>query len=323
MTPEILPPRMRVFRSVSDVPENFGQSAIAIGKFDGVHKGHSTLLEQLRAIATAEGLQAVVITFDRNPLALLRPDECPATLTENEHKLELLAAEGLDAALLLKFDEAFADLPAEDFVRDYLVKAFGARAVLVGRDFRFGRGAAGSIETLDQLGAELGFEVHTLQDVAISGAGQRVSSSAIREFLEQGDVEHAADLLGRPVALRGEVVHGLKRGRELGFPTANVIPASSTAVPADGVYAGWLVEQESGSRHPAAISVGTNPTFDDVHQRQVEAYVLDRTDLDLYGKVVTIEFIKRLRGMVAYTGVEALIAQMDADVVATREALGN
>jgi riboflavin kinase/FMN adenylyltransferase len=312
---------MRVFRALSEVPADFGPSVVAIGKFDGMHLGHRAVLAQLRKDAAASAAQSVVITFDRHPATLLRPDETPTSLTDNDRKLELLAAEGIDAVLLVAFDQRFADLDPEDFVREYLVETLDAKKVLVGRDFRFGHGAAGNASTLERLGQEYGFELHIVTDVAADGSGRRLSSTVIRQLLAEGDVEEVATALGRPVEVRGEVVHGLKRGRELGFPTANLLPKPEMAVPADGVYAGWLVEQVSGLRHPAAISVGTNPTFDDVHQRQVESFVLDRDDLDLYGKIVTVEFVKRLRGMVAYNGVEALIEQMNEDVKATRATL--
>jgi len=202
------------------------------------------------------------------------------------------------------------------------------RTVLVGGDFRFGRGGAGNADVLRELGGELGFDVDVVDDVRAIDAGRRVSSTWIRELLSEGDVETAAKLLGRPASVWGEVVQGLKRGRELGFPTANLSPDLEGFVPADGVYAGWLVDEGSadglrrGARYPAAISVGMNPTFDDVPVRQVEAYVLDETDLDLYGRDVEIQFVSRIRGMAAFEGVDALVAQITGDVERVREALG-
>jgi len=212
---------------------------------------------------------------------------------------------------------------------------------MVGADFRFGRGGAGDPDLLRELGPEFGFEVHVVDDVRAIDAGRRVSSTWVRELLDAGDVADAARLLGRPHAVRGEVVHGLKRGRELGFPTANLSADLEGFVPAEGVYAGWLVDEgapedeaghtrrgggvgpapRSSVRYPAAISIGTNPTFDDVHVRQVEAYVLDETDLDLYGHTVEVEFVARIRGMVAFEGVDALIAQMRDDIVRVRREL--
>mgnify|MGYP004515110683 CR=1 FL=1 len=193
-----------------------------------------------------------------------------------------------------------------------------AREVLVGEDFRFGRGGAGDVATLERLGAERGFRVRTVADVLV-GADGRVSSTRIRSLLAAGDVAGAGELLGHVPTVRGVVVHGAKRGRELGFPTANLSPDSDGLIPADGVYAGWF--EVEGAVYPAAISVGDNPTFDGVPQRQVEAYLLDE-DLDLYGKVVDVRFVERIRGMVAYEGIEPLIAQMTDDVRRVREVLG-
>lgn len=313
---------MIVFRDPVEIPAGFGPSAIAIGKFDGVHRGHRAVIERLRADAAATGARAVVVTFDRNPLALLDPQSCPPSIVDVDRKLELLAELEPDATLLLAFDETLAATAADDFVRMFLVEALGVHSVLVGRDFRFGRGGAGTVQTLRELGAQHGFAVRIIDDVHLDGAERRVSSSWIRELLAGGDIERAARALGRPVEVRGEVVNGLKRGRELGFPTANVLPAGEIVVPADGVYAGWLHDRTSGERHPTAISVGTNPTFDDVHSRQIEAHVIDRDDLDLYGHDVAVEFVARLREMTAFAGLDALKQQIAADVDAARAVLG-
>ncbi|MFT4136204.1 bifunctional riboflavin kinase/FAD synthetase [Microbacterium sp.] len=317
---------MIVFRDESDVPAGFGPSVVAIGKFDGVHAGHRAVLERARVDATPGGAKVVAVTFDRNPLALLRPDLCPVSLIGVNQKLQLLADSGIDATLLLRFDDALASLDATTFVERYLVEALHARTVLVGADFRFGRGGAGTPELLRELGRVHGFEVDVVSDVRAIG-GRRVSSTWIRELLDAGDVAAARRLLGRPHAVWGEVVRGMARGRELGFPTANLSPQLEGFVPADGVYAGWLVDEGSadglrpGLRYPAAISVGINPTFDDVHARQVEAYVLDETDLDLYGHLVELQFVARVRGMAAFDDVDALVAQMTADVADVRRLL--
>ncbi|GAB3631292.1 bifunctional riboflavin kinase/FAD synthetase [Microbacterium shaanxiense] len=309
---------MIVFRDPSEVPADFGPSAVAIGKFDGVHAGHRAVIERLKADAAASGARAVAVTFDRNPLALLRPEICPENVVSVERKLALLGELGLDATLLLTFDRALASRTPEQFVEEFLVAALHVSTVLVGRDFRFGRGGAGTPELLAELGPTYGFTVDVVDDVYLDDSERRVSSSWIRELLAEGDVRTAGDVLGRPVDVRGEVVHGLKRGRELGFPTANLSEIVDALVPADGVYAGWLVDHDTRTRYPAAVSVGTNPTFDDVLVRQVEAHVLDHDALDLYGHDVTVEFTERLRGMVAFEGIEALMAQMAADVVAAR-----
>ena len=313
---------MIVFRSPQEVPAGFGPSAVAIGKFDGVHAGHRAVIERLQEAAAAGSSRSVAVTFDRNPLAVLRPDRCPENVVTVDRKLELLGELGLDATLVLTFDEKMAARSAEDFVVDILVGALQVSTVLVGQDFRFGNKGAGTPELLRELGPRHGFTVEVVDDVYLPGSARRVSSSWIRELLMEGDVASAATVLGRYPDVRGEVVHGLKRGRELGFPTANLSTIVDAFVPADGVYAGWLVDHDTGIRHPSAISVGTNPTFDDVLVRQVEAHVLGETTLDLYGHDVTVEFVERLRGMVAFEGIDKLMAQMSADVTDAARALG-
>lgn len=314
---------MIVFRDPKSVPADFGPSVVAIGKFDGVHAGHRAVIDRLRRKAAETGERSVAVTFDRNPLAVLRPDRCPENVVTVERKLELLGELDLDATLLLTFDEELASRTAEEFVVDILVGALHVSTVLVGQDFRFGRGGAGNPALLRELGPTYGFAVEVVDDVFLEGSDRRVSSTWIRELLVDGDVTMAARVLGRNVDVRGEVVHGLKRGRELGFPTANLSASVDSFVPADGVYAGWLHDHETGITHPAAISVGTNPTFDDVLQRQVEAHVLGETGLDLYGHDVTVEFVERLRGMVAFEGVEKLMAQMSADVADAERVLAS
>lgn len=318
---------MILFEDVADIPADFGPTVIAIGKFDGVHAGHRALIEKMLVDAASTDARTVAVTFDRNPLALLAPERCPRSLVGVTQKVELLGRTGIDATLMLRFDEALASEEPEAFVRRVIVAGLHAQRVLVGSDFRFGRGGAGDVGLLRRMGAELGFAVEEVADVASAEDGRRVSSTWIRELLDAGDVERAAKLLGRYPAVTGEVVHGLKRGRELGFPTANLSPDTEGYVPADGVYAGWLIERSpqgvlrSGARYPAAISVGTNPTFDDVDVPQVEAYVIDETGLDLYGRRVEIQFVTRIRGMVAFEGVDKLVEQMTDDVVQARLAL--
>ncbi|WP_194422231.1 bifunctional riboflavin kinase/FAD synthetase [Microbacterium abyssi] len=314
---------MIVFRDPSEVPADFGRSAVAIGKFDGVHAGHRAVIERLKADAAASGARSVAVTFDRNPLALLRPDLCPENVVSVDRKIELLGALGIDATLVLTFDSDLASQPAEQFVQEILVGALHVSTVLVGRDFRFGHRGAGTPELLRELGPSYDFSVDVVDDVYVEGSDRRVSSSWIRELLAEGDVATARQVLGRPVDVRGEVVHGHKRGRELGFPTANLSETVDAFVPADGVYAGWLDDHDTGIRHPAAVSVGTNPTFDDVLVRQVEAHVIDEDALDLYGHDVTVEFSQRLRGMVAFEGIDALMRQMSADVDDARALLGS
>lgn len=308
---------MTVLYGLDDVPADWPASAVSIGKFDGVHAGHRAIIGELKTLARREGLAAVVVTFDRHPLALLNPERCPTELISVQQKLDLLAETGLDATLLLTFDTALSSLPPEDFVRDILVNTLHARHVSVGRDFRFGARGAGDVELLTTLGRQYGFDVRPIDDVMPQGE-RRVSSTWIRELLAEGDVRSATRLLGHAPTVRGEVVHGAARGRELGFPTANLSRLSEGLIPADGVYAGWLTDD--GQRYPAAISIGNNPTFDGVAQKQVEAYVLDQ-EIDLYDHVVEVSFVEHIRGMVAFTGIEPLIRQMQDDVVKTRAIL--
>ena len=308
---------MKTYKGLDGVPAGFGPSAVTIGKFDGVHRGHRAVIDRIRSIAAEGDLRAVVVTFDRNPLALLAPDKCPDSLVSVRQKLELLATTGVDATVMLPFDRALASVPATEFVERVLVDTLHAKAVLVGSDFRYGARGAGDVALLKDLGAKFGFTVEVVDDVRPEGE-RRVSSTWIRELLAEGDVRHATRLLGHTPAVSGIVVHGAKRGRELGYPTANLSPESEGLIPGDGVYAGWLTD--SGTRYPAAISVGNNPTFEGVAKKQVEAYVLDR-ELDLYDHVVDVEFVERLRGMVAFTNIPDLIEKMRGDVDRARDIL--
>lgn len=300
---------MLLLEGVGAVPTGFGPSAVTIGKFDGVHGGHRAVIARLKAIAADRGLRSAVVTFDRNPLSLLRPEDCPLSLSSTAQKLELLADTGIDAALMVTFDREFAALPPEDFVRSILVDALRAQVVFVGSDFRFGARGAGTVDTLRELGVAGGFEVIVVDDVAPTGE-RRVSSTWVRELLEEGRVREAADLLGALPTIRAEVVHGAERGRTLGYPTANLSREVEGFVPADGVYAAWLTVR--GVRYPAAVSVGNNPTFGGVPEKQVEAHALDQS-FDLYGQLVEVAFVEYVRGMRKFSGAEALAEQMRAD----------
>lgn len=308
---------MQVFTGVEAVPAGFGPSAVTIGKFDGLHTGHRVVIDDLLALA-GDDLVPVVVTFDRNPLEFLRPDLCPPPLVGLDQKLELLESVGVAATVVLRFDEALASLEPEAFVDRILLGPLGMRRLLVGDDFRFGSRGRGDVSLLQRMGAERGFAVQVQTQVLRQS--RRVSSTWIRELLGAGAIEEAAVLLGRQPAVRGEVVHGAHRGRELGYPTANLAQESDGMIPADGVYAGRLVDRslEPPVAYPAAISVGSNPTFEGVPPKQVEAYVLDET-LDLYGHVVDVEFVHRIRGQIAYSGVEPLIAQIATDVGQVRD----
>jgi riboflavin kinase/FMN adenylyltransferase len=310
------------WNQLGDVPPGFGPSVVTIGNFDGVHRGHRVVLGRVVARARALGVSAVAITFDPHPLAVLYPERAPQPLSTVDHKLELLAAEGLDGVLVMSFTHELAGQSPRQFVEETMVDRLGAKVVVVGGDMRFGKGNAGNVDTLRDLGRELGFEVDVVADEGGADAApetedRRWSSTWVRELVAAGDVEAAADVLGRPHRVTGPVVHGDHRGRELGYPTANLGPDAVGAIPADGVYAGWLTRLDRGERLPAAVSVGTNPTFDGT-QRRVEAYVLDRDDLDLYGETVALEFTHRLRPTLRFTGVDDLVRQMAEDVARCR-----
>jgi riboflavin kinase/FMN adenylyltransferase len=309
---------VRVFESLNDVPADFGPTAVTIGKFDGVHAGHRRVIAELRELAAHAGLSSTVVTFDRNPLALLRPEACPPPLVSNQQKIELLAALGVDTTVVLTFDRALSELSPEEFVKNILVDALHAQLVLVGSDFRFGARGAGSVDLLRTLGEDLGFEVRLVEDVT-AAEGRRASSTWIRELLAAGRVSEAGELLGYAPCVRAEVVHGEKRGRELGYPTANLSPDLEGLVPGDGVYAAWATVGED--RFAAAVSVGNNPTFDGVPEKRVEAHLLDQ-DLDLYGKTIEVAFVEYVRGMVKYTTIEDLIVQMGDDSDRARNILG-
>ncbi|GAB6940188.1 bifunctional riboflavin kinase/FAD synthetase [Isoptericola variabilis] len=323
---------MQVFTDLDQVPDGFGPSVVTIGNFDGVHRGHQAVLGRLVSLARADDRLAVALTFDPHPAQVHRPETAPELLTGLSDRLDLLARTGLDAVLVAPYTLDLAAQTPEEFVTRYLVDGLGARTVVVGHDVRFGKGNAGTLATMVELGGIHGFEVVAVDDVGecapgSAGARERWSSSAARALLAEGDVAQAAEVLGRPHRVRGTVVHGDARGRELGFPTANLGHAEGM-VPADGVYAGRLLrpalaEAEPGNADadlPAAISVGTNPTFDGV-ERRVEAYVLDRDDLDLYGETVVLELVERLRPTLRFDGIEPLIEQMHADVARARDLL--
>jgi riboflavin kinase/FMN adenylyltransferase len=313
---------MAVWRSLDEVDPQLGSSVVTIGVFDGVHRGHRSVLAyavQRSRQNTAADLPVVAVTFDPHPVAILAPARMPALLTRIDRRAQLLAEAGAQHVLALPFDRGMADWSPEEFVQRVLVDILHAEAVVVGENFRFGHRAAGDISTLTRLGAAHGFSLHAL---TLQGVDSVWSSTLIRGHLADGDVESAADALGRLFTVEGVVVRGDQRGRQLGYPTANVPTSAGTATPADGVYAGWLrrLDDPAAKPLPAAISVGTNPTFDGIEHR-VESYVLDRDDLELYDVPVEVSFVRRLRGQVRFDDVEALVEQMDADCDAARTLL--
>lgn len=311
---------MRVWRSCDAVPADLGRTVVTIGNFDGVHLGHQHVVRRAREVAEELGLTHVVaVTFDPHPIAVLRPEHAPLTLTTVETRVDLLDEAGVDDVLVVPFSREIAGWSPERFVDEILVESLHAKAVVVGANFRFGYRAAGDVALLRELGETRGF---VTEGIALDGGPQVWSSTYVRNCLSAGDVEGATEALGRPFTVRGEVVRGDRRGRELGYPTANVPTTGMIAAPADGVYAGWLRRLDGDHEPlPAAISVGTNPTFEGERERRVESYVLDRDDLELYGVPVEVSFVARLRGMRRFDSIDELVETMADDVRRAREVL--
>jgi riboflavin kinase/FMN adenylyltransferase len=317
---------MQVVTDLADYSPPASGSVVTIGAYDGVHLGHQAVLRLVRDLTEARGHAAVCCTFDRHPAEVVRPESAPKQLTTLEQKLELIAETGfVDTTFVLTFDESRSHEPAEEFVQDVLVKGLGASLVVVGADFHFGHRRHGTVKLLEQMGAELGFEVLGLGLVPVEGdaTGQPYSSTRVRELLAWGDVAEAARLLGRPPRpheVRGTVEQGDQRGRELGFPTANVAVPARTCLPADGIYAGTFVDGAEVER-PCAISLGRRPTFyEDADRSLLEAHLLD-FDGDLYGQAVKVRFVDHIRPELRFDSVDELVAQMSRDVEATRRVL--
>ena len=280
---------------------------VVIGVFDGVHKGHQELLTHAKAIA--DGREIIVLTFDPHPTTVFAPDRAPSMLTTLADRVELLKIHGADQVAVMKFNEKFAAMSPEDFVKEVLVDQLHASTVIVGKNFTYGYKAAGNVDLLIKSALTHNFTVDAQELNSDNGAV--ISSSRIRTLVIEGSVEDARLLLGRPHRLDGVVVHGEKRGREIGYPTANLGNIDGQTIPADGVYAGWLTV--GINFWPAAISIGTNPTFEGERGRQVEAYALDQEGLELYDKNASIEFGWRLRPTLKYDGLEPLLVQMKID----------
>jgi riboflavin kinase/FMN adenylyltransferase len=309
---------MQFYFTLEAVPPDFGPSAVTIGKFDGVHAGHLKVIADLRAAASAAGLVSTVLTFDRHPLALLAPSLRPMSLTSNEQKRDVLGATGIDAMVVIEFTEQLRTLSPEQFVQLVLIDALHAKLVLVGPDFRFGHGGSGDVRELERLGELHGFDVRSIEAVTPDGESA-ISSTSIRHLLTEGDVTAAAALLGRHPSVRGMVVRGEQRGRAFGYPTANLAADLEGFIPADGVYAALVTVD--GVEFPAAVSVGNNPTFVGVPEKQVEAHLLDVT-MDLYDKTIDVAFVEYIRGMWKFDGIDPLIAQMKLDESNVRGILG-
>ncbi|HPU12569.1 MAG TPA: bifunctional riboflavin kinase/FAD synthetase [Aeromicrobium sp.] len=308
---------MAIWKSVAGASATAvaGPSVVTIGNFDGVHRGHQALLAATKELAADR--TTVAVTFDPHPVSLFRPDAAPKKLTSLARRVDLLHQAGADEVRILDFTMEMAAWSPQDFVERVILDQCQAQAVVVGEGFRYGNRAAGTIETLTNAGEAAGFEVTAL---TLAGDGETFASSRVREAIAAGNISQAAQILGRPPEVEGVVIEGDRRGREIGFPTANIPVDDEYAVPPDGVYATW-VNLPDGSRAAAATSIGTNPTFENVAGRRVESYVLDRDDLFLYGNHLRVEFVEHLREMVAFDSLADLLAQMDRDVEQARAIL--
>lgn len=321
---------MDILRGLSSLPDSFAETGtvVTIGVFDGVHRGHQLLISKAVETARELGVPCVVMTFDPHPVTIFAPERAPRALMPLDERARHIADLGVDALLVIDFREELAGLTPAQYMDDVLVSTLGAKHVLVGENFTFGRDAAGTATDMAQLGERAGVDVTI---VKLLGEGEvRICSTAIRDHLSGGDVALATDFMGRPFSVIAPIERGAGRGgKELGYPTANQYASDTSAVPADGVYAGWLTiiddgdidgDMQPGVRYPAAISVGTNPTFGDA-RRSVESFVLDR-DADLYGRMARVEFVEKVRDMLKFNSVEELLEHMARDVSRTRDILG-
>ena len=312
---------MRVLHDL-DAPAWSGErSVITIGAYDGVHVGHQAVIAEVRRNAAARGARSVVVTFDRHPASIVRPESAPQLLTGLDQKLELLAATGVDATGVVHFDRAQAEEAPESFVKRVLVGCLATQMVVVGDDFHFGRNRTGNVALLRELGEEFDYAVEPVPLVQRDdGINEPVSSTVIRRALHGGDVELATTMLSRPFEARGPVIHGDQRGRTIGFPTANVTVPNYICLPADGVYAGWYVRPD-GVSHPCAINLGRRPTFyEHADHSLLEAHLID-FDGNLYGERARVEFVHFLRSERKFDGIEALRQQLMHDIDAAREIL--
>jgi len=297
------------------------RTVVTIGAYDGVHLGHRAVISQVRERATAMGASSVVVTFDRHPASVVRPESAPRLLTDPQQKLELLASTGVDATLVMPFSESQSREAPRDFVQRVLIDALKMRAVIVGEDFHFGYKRGGNVTLLREMATANDFEVSPLNLIArTDGVNEAVSSTAIRRALSGGDVRRASEMLGRAHEVRGTVVQGDKRGRTIGFPTANVAIDASLCLPADGVYAARVTIGD-GSTHPAAINIGRRPTFYEHAQHSLlEAHLLDFSG-DLYGQTLRVAFVEFLRGERKFAGIDELRSQLQTDIAQARAAL--
>lgn len=321
---------VEIFYGTKEIPADFGPSVVTIGVFDGVHRGHRLLIDTAVKTARDTDTKAVLVTFDPHPVTVFLPERAPFAVTTLDNRLKLAEEAGIDAVVVIDFTRELQGLGPKDYIQELLLDGLRTVRVVVGENFTFGAGAAGTAQTMEELSGEMGFSTTIVP--LLNEDGVRMSSTTVRDFLSDGDVERANWVLGRHFSVSGPVVRGNGRGgKELGYPTANQYFPESIAIPADGVYAGWFTLDsaqapvtgniEPGKRYAAAISVGTNPTFGD-SERSVESFVLDR-DADLYGHDATVEFVSRLRGMVKFDSIDELLDAMRNDVRGARAVLAD
>lgn len=312
---------MLVITDATESPFPGERTVLTIGAYDGLHRGHQAVIAQVRALAVERGARSAVVTFDRHPATIVRPESAPKLLTDPAQQLELLEATGIDAAVVLPFDEAQSQESPLSFIERVLVRCLSAECVVVGDDFHFGRHREGNVALLRDIGQTHGFDVEPVVLVPREdGIDEPVSSTAIRRALAGGNVTLAAQMLGRPFEARGIVVDGDHRGRLLGFPTANVEVPSRISLPADGVYAGWY-RRPDGSRHPCAINLGRRPTFyEHADSSLLEAHLLD-FEGDLYGEPAEVQFVGFLRSERKFDGIDALVEQLKLDIDHARDLL--
>ncbi len=312
---------MKHYQSLGELPLGGGRRVVAIGTFDGVHIGHQAIISRAIERARDRGLESMVLTFEPNPLAVLKPELAPAVLTEPAFKAQLIGALGADARLVVAFTPAFSRIRADRFAEMLCSAPLNAESIVVGANFRFGQGGTGTVSYLQRLGRAKGLIVESPETV-VSGDGKPVSSTRVRRMVAQGQVGEVIALLGRPHSVEGTVVPGEQRGREMGLPTANVAVAPRIALPGRGVYAGQVVLV--GGRHSAAINVGFSPTFTEgqAPTLRLEAFLLDYAGGDLYGQRIRVEFLQRLRDERRFPSAVELVAQVEEDIMRTREVLG-
>jgi riboflavin kinase / FMN adenylyltransferase len=311
---------VQIFPDVSSATPSANRTVVTIGAYDGVHLGHQAVIAEVRRLAADRGLHSAVVTFDRHPASVVRPESAPKLICDAEQKSELLAGTGVDATWQVVFDTERASESAEGFVRSVIVEKLRAAVVVVGDDFHFGKGRRGNVALLKQMGVEHDFEVIGLELISAGSATAKVSSTEIRRLIAAGSLREAAALLGHHHQLRGTVVHGDARGRTLGFPTANVAISDGMCLPADGIYACWY-RRPDGVRLPAAVNFGRRPMFYDAQPYSLlEAFVLDFQG-DLYDEPAQVEFVERLRAEAKFGSLDALITQMTADVARARTIL--